>query len=140
MQDVDAGIPLDTHMCYKENKVYKLCFTGENILDNYIILYLFLLVGKHWAEEWKLTFAGIQVIDWLLKWSFVHNRDAGTDLACVLLEDAHLQPVGLTSTLSFKQKTEFENSSTFLDDTDALYRFVSSFFEALHSTSVFFLW
>ena len=47
MQDVDAGIPLDTHMCYKENKVYKLCFTGENILDNYIILYLFLLVGKH---------------------------------------------------------------------------------------------
>ncbi|XP_073252809.1 pleckstrin-2-like isoform X3 [Porites lutea] len=50
-------------------------------------------------------------------------RDAGRDLACVLLEDAHLQPVGLTSTLSFKQKTEFENAATFLDDTDALYRF-----------------
>ncbi|CAH3039137.1 unnamed protein product [Porites lobata] len=93
MQDVDAGIPLDTHMCYKENKAHKLCFTG------------------------------IQVIDWLLRWSFVHNRDAGRDLACVLLEDAHLQPVGLTSTLSFKQKAEFENAATFLDDTDALYRF-----------------
>ena len=105
---------------------------------NYYILYLFLLVGKHWAEEWKLTFAGIQVIDWLLKWSFVHNRDAGRDLACVLLEDAHLQPVGLTSTLSFKQKTEFENAATFLDDTDALYRFVSSFFEALLCFNNFF--
>lgn len=131
MQDVDAGIPLDTHMCYKENKVHKLCFTGENILNNYYILDLFLFAGKHRAQEWKLTFAGIQVIDWLLKWSFVHNRDAGRVFACVLLEDAQLQPVGLTSTLSFKQKAKFENDATFLDDTDALYRFVSSFFEAL---------
>lgn len=137
MQDVDAGIPLDTHMCYKENKAHKLCFTGENIVDNYI-LYLFWLVGKHCTQEWKLTFAGIQVIDWLLKWSFVHNRDAGRDLACVLLEDAHLQPVGLTSTLSFKQKAEFENAATFLDDTDALYRFVSSFLEALLYFNNFF--
>ena len=59
-------------------------------------------------------------------------------MACVLLEDAHLQPVGLTSTLSFKQKTEFENAATFLDDTDALYRFVSSFFEALLCFNNFF--
>ena len=59
-------------------------------------------------------------------------------MACVLLEDAHLQPVGLTSTLSFKQKAEFENAATFLDDTDALYRFVSSFLEALLLTSIIF--
>lgn len=67
------------------------------------------------------------MIDWLLKWSFVRDRDAGRVLACVLLEDAHLQPVGLTSTLSFKRKAEFENDATFLDDTDALYRFVRNF-------------
>ena len=31
MQDADAGIPLDTHMCHKENKPHKLCFTGEEM-------------------------------------------------------------------------------------------------------------
>ncbi len=31
MQDADAGIPLDTHMCHKENKTHKLCFTGEEL-------------------------------------------------------------------------------------------------------------
>jgi len=93
MQDPSAGIPVDTHMCSKENRTHKLCFTG------------------------------IQVIDWLLKWSFVTDRDTGVNLACVLLEDAHLQPVGLTSKISFKRKTEFENATTFLDNTDALYRF-----------------
>ena len=65
------------------------------------------------------------MIDWLLKWSFVHERETGVNLACVFLEDAYLQPVGLTSKLSFRRKTEFENATTFLDDTDALYRFVS---------------
>lgn len=45
MQDVDAGIPLDTHMCYKENKAYKLCFNGENILDNKLLHSLFILIG-----------------------------------------------------------------------------------------------
>ena len=71
-------------------------------------------------------YTGIQVIDWLLKWCFVSDRDTGVNLACMLLEDAHLQPVGLTSKLSFKRKTQFQNVTTFLDDTDALYRFVSS--------------
>ncbi len=65
------------------------------------------------------------MIDWLLKWSFVSDRDTGVNLACALLEDAHLQPVGLTSKMSFKRKTEFENATTFLDNPDALYRFVS---------------
>lgn len=93
MQDADAGIPLDTHLCSTESRAHKLCFTG------------------------------IQVIDWLLKWSFVSDRDTGISLACMLLEDAHLQPVGLTSKLSFKRKTQFQNVTTFLDNTDALYRF-----------------
>ena len=56
----------------------------------------------------------------------------------MLLEDAHLQPVGLTSTLSFKQRTEFENAAIFLDDTDALYRFVSIVFLKHCSTSIIF--
>lgn len=30
MQDADAGIPLNNHLCHKENKTYKICFTGEN--------------------------------------------------------------------------------------------------------------
>lgn len=33
MQDADAGIPLDTHMCHKENKAHKLCFTGEEMFQ-----------------------------------------------------------------------------------------------------------
>lgn len=93
MQDADAGIPLDTHTCSKDNKAHKLCFTG------------------------------IQVIDWLLKWSFVSNRETGVTLACMLLEDAYLQPVGLTSKMSFRKKKEFENANIFLDETGALYRF-----------------
>ena len=72
-----------------------------------------------------LNHTGIQVVDWLLKWCFVSNRDTGVNLACALLEDAHLQPVGITSKMSFKRKTEFENATTFLDNPDALYRFVS---------------
>lgn len=93
MQDADAGIPLDNHSCLEEIKTHKLCFTG------------------------------VQVIDWLLKWSFVSNREKGITLASVLLEDAHLQPVGITSKTSFKRKTKFENCTTFLDSPDALYRF-----------------
>ena len=54
MQDVDAGIPLDTHMCYKENKAYKLCFTGENILDNKLLHSLFILIG------WKTLSSGVE--------------------------------------------------------------------------------
>ena len=68
------------------------------------------------------------MIDWLLKWSFVCDRETGVILACTLLEDAHLQPVGLISKMSFKRKTEFENATTFLDNPDALYRFVSGKF------------
>ena len=44
----------------------------------------------------------------------------------MLLEDAHLQPVGLTSKMSFRKKKEFENANIFLDETGALYRFVST--------------
>ena len=51
MQDVDAGIPLDTHMCYKENKAYKLCFTGENILDNYPGTFF---IYSYWLEHTDL--------------------------------------------------------------------------------------
>lgn len=73
-----------------------------------------------------LVCLGIQVIDWLLKWSFVSNREAGVTLACLLLEDAHLQPVGLKSKMSFKKKKGFQDATIFLDETDALYRFVST--------------
>ena len=73
-----------------------------------------------------LVCLGIQVIDWMLKWSFVSNREAGVTLACLLLEDAHLQPVGLKSKMSFKRKKGFQDATIFLDETDALYRFVST--------------
>lgn len=82
-------------------------------------------------------YTGIQVIDWLLKWSFVSDRNTGVNLACMLIEDAHLQPVGLTSKISFKRKTEFENATIFLDDTDALYRFVS--WLKVYMTEIFYL-
>lgn len=100
MQDTDAGIPLNNHLCHKENKTYKICFTG------------------------------IQMVDWLLKWSFVSSRESGIALASVLLEDAHLQPVGITSKTSFRRKTQFENCDTFLDSSDALYRFSALRFSA----------
>lgn len=71
------------------------------------------------------------MVDWLLKWSFVSSRESGIALASVLLEDAHLQPVGITSKISFRRKTQFENCDTFLDSSDALYRFVSNMPHAL---------
>ncbi|KAK2549612.1 Pleckstrin [Acropora cervicornis] len=88
MQDADAGIPLDLHMSSKDNKAHKLCFTG------------------------------IQVIDWLLKWSFVSNREAGVTLACLLLEDAHLQPsaLRLSSQTGFPEWDYSDDSSDSEDE------------------------
>ena len=37
MQDVDAGIPLDSHMCWKENKTHKLCFTGKKKISEFLV-------------------------------------------------------------------------------------------------------
>ncbi|XP_031569959.1 pleckstrin-2-like [Actinia tenebrosa] len=92
MQDPNAGVPLDNHSCKPENKIYKLCFTG------------------------------LQLIDWLLKWCFVPDREQGVALCNILLEEAHLQPVGMTSKNSFKRKRQ-NHKCAFVDESDALYRF-----------------
>ena len=61
MQDTDAGIPLDTHMCHKENKTHKLCFTGEpetpNSLPGQLILnfLIFHSCSRQGSEEKILT-------------------------------------------------------------------------------------
>ncbi|XP_028517615.1 pleckstrin-2 [Exaiptasia diaphana] len=92
MQDPNAGVPLDNHYCKPENRTHKLCFTG------------------------------IQIVDWLLKWSFIEDRDEGVGLCNILLEEAHIQPVGMTSKNSFRRNRK-DSRQMFIDETDALYRF-----------------
>eukprot|EP00794_Sanderia_malayensis_P006820 gene6820-7589_t len=72
MQNTDAGIPLEN--CTIDQTVYKLCFTGKNI------------------------------IDWLLHWAFAKSREQAVTVCGELLEKAHLHPVGPLSNSSFKRK------------------------------------
>lgn len=65
------------------------------------------------------------MIDWLLSWSFVTTRIEGMQVGNSLLKQGHLQPVGLRSRNSVKQRgTDFGN--IFCDADKALYRFVST--------------
>ncbi|XP_048589831.1 pleckstrin-2 [Nematostella vectensis] len=93
MQDPGAGVTLGSHSCAREEKIYKLCFTGT------------------------------QVVDWLLKWSFVSDRTDGFHLANALLDEAYLQPTGRTSKASFRRGKSEGGVRAFLDNNDALYRF-----------------
>ncbi|XP_020608005.1 pleckstrin-2-like [Orbicella faveolata] len=52
MQDADAGIPLGTHMCHEENKLHKLCFTGEEITGS-LVRILFTILQGHVRHNWK---------------------------------------------------------------------------------------
>lgn len=82
-------------------------------------------LGTHQVQDnkfYKLCFSGNQVIDWLLSWSFVTTRIEGMQVGNSLLKQGHLQPVGLRSRNSVKQRgTDFGN--IFCDADKALYRF-----------------
>ena len=62
-------------------------------------------------------FAGSEIVDWLLRWSLVRNRENGAAMAQTLLKLGHLQQVCLRDGSTVSPK---------FSDTDKLYRFVSS--------------
>lgn len=73
---------------------------------------------------------GTQIVDWLMSWSFVTSRMEGMQVGNSLLEQGHLQPVGLRSRNSIKQRAGKDQARTgernvFCDASNALYRFVS---------------
>lgn len=74
-------------------------------------------------KQYKLCFSGQQVIEWLLKWMFVKDREEGIILADALLEEAYLQPVGIRSKSSFKSSRKTSKDKGFCDEEKALYRF-----------------
>lgn len=65
--------------------------------------------------------AGDTVIDWLISEGKVRNRTEGVMLSTGLLNEGYLQPAGELSKSAVESNTE----SAFLDQTDALYYFVS---------------
>lgn len=70
----------------------------------------------------------MQVVDWLMSWSFVTSRIEGVRVGNSLLEHGHLQPVGLRSRNSIKRGADEEGvgeNNVFCDEANALYRFVS---------------
>ena len=64
-----------------------------------------------------------------MSWSFVEDRMEGVQVGYGLLEQGHLQPVGLRSRNSFKQRVTDRRrtgeKNAFCDAKNALYRFVS---------------
>lgn len=64
---------------------------------------------------------GDMVIDWLISEGKVRNRHEGVMLATGLLNEGYLQPAGELSKTAVESNTE----SAFLDETDAMYYFVS---------------
>lgn len=94
------------------------------------------MAKKHniYEKLWIISI-GVQMIDWLLKWCFVPDREQGVALCNILLEEAHLQPIGMTSKNSFKRKGR-NHKAAFVDESDALYRFVSRFEQSFHGNNI----
>lgn len=61
------------------------------------------------------------MIDWLLSSNSVQNRQEGLMLASALLSEGYFQPAGDVS----KSAVEGLSETSFLDDEDAYYYFVS---------------
>ncbi|XP_028407491.1 pleckstrin-2-like isoform X2 [Dendronephthya gigantea] len=79
------------------------------------------------SKVYRHCFSGTQVVDWLISWSFVEGRMEGVEVGNGLLEQGHLQPVGLRSRNSFKERVTDRRrtgeKNAFCDATNALYRF-----------------
>ncbi|PVD25085.1 hypothetical protein C0Q70_15583 [Pomacea canaliculata] len=65
---------------------------------------------------YKNCFKGSDIVDWLLRWSLVRNRDNGCAMAQTLLRLGHFQQVSLKDGSTVSPK---------FSDTDRLYRFTS---------------
>ena len=61
------------------------------------------------------------MVDWLISKEKARNRAEGVMLAAGLMNEGHLQPAGELSKTGASEGTE----SVFLDESDALYFFVS---------------
>lgn len=66
-------------------------------------------------------YTGVTVIDWLISKEKARNRNEALMLATGLLNEGFLQPAGDLS----KEGAESGDQNAFLDDTLALYYFVS---------------
>ena len=78
------------------------------------------------SKIYRHCFSGTQVVDWLMSWSFVSSRTEGMQVGNSLLEQGHLQPVGLRSRNSIKGSTDRVGTgekNVFCDAANALYRF-----------------
>ncbi|XP_065190508.1 pleckstrin-2-like [Sycon ciliatum] len=72
------------------------------------------------GKVYHLCFCGIQMVDWLMEWSFAESREGACAIGLSLLNGGQIQPMdGL-----------LVDAEEFLDSSDALYRFV-----ALHVTN-----
>ncbi|XP_076447276.1 pleckstrin-like [Babylonia areolata] len=68
------------------------------------------------GEVYKNCFKGSDLIDWLLRWSLVRNRENGTAMAQTLLKLGHLQQMCMKDGSAVSPK---------FSDSDKLYRFTS---------------
>ncbi|KAK7101938.1 pleckstrin-like isoform X2 [Littorina saxatilis] len=68
------------------------------------------------GEIYKNCFKGSEIVDWLLRWSLVRNRENGSAMAQTLLKLGHLQQVCLKDGSAVSPK---------FSDADKLYRFTS---------------
>ncbi|XP_065845588.1 pleckstrin-like [Oscarella lobularis] len=78
---------------------------------------------KSRLKTYKHCFAGCELIEWFLSWSFVSTRESGVYLANSLLKEGLIQPVGGISKESFRRNAHLIKRDSFMDHVGALYRF-----------------
>ncbi|XP_062523501.1 RAC-gamma serine/threonine-protein kinase-like isoform X2 [Corticium candelabrum] len=80
---------------------------------------------KNGLKTYKDCFAGCELLEWLLLWSFATMREEGCQLANSLLNEAYLEPVGGLSKESFKRYSHLKKLA-FVDGVGTLYRFLEN--------------
>lgn len=121
MYDVHSGIKMSSHV--QQGSTYSNCFSGDVAAgalllkgDNPNTTHLSLCLEC-------LSPAGSAVVDWLVFMQLALTRVEAMTLASALLEEGFLRTIGLKSAEALRTAGLGEQ---FLDDSTALYSFVSA--------------
>lgn len=109
----------------QENRVFNHCFTGTSgsvlLMQQVCKNFFFNFKCSHHFSSFPHFCKGATVIDWLISKEKARNRPEALMLATGLMNEGFLQPAGDLS----KEGAESGEQAAFLDETKALYYFVS---------------
>ncbi|KAM6359779.1 pleckstrin-2 isoform 3-T3 [Alca torda] len=123
---IHAGHPVQVQELHKMKNSFKLLESislhhiVEEMCDNSTGIKL--THNLEQGSRYKETFTGSALVDWLISHSFAVSRLEAVTLASMLMEENFVKPVGARSTEAMRYS---DLSEQFLDDSTALYMFVS---------------